>query len=148
MADKDEILISEQVLQVPFNYSAGPVASRFLVALRDEKKIYGIKCGGCGKVYVPPRAMCGDCFRRMDDWVEVGPEGTALNFTVVNYRERVHPAPAPFAIGIIKLDGADTGLVHVVRAKPDALKRGLRVRAVFADERRGHLLDLECFEPA
>jgi len=47
MAKKDEVLVSEQVLQVPFSYSAGPVASRFLIGLRDERKIYGLRCGHC-----------------------------------------------------------------------------------------------------
>jgi len=148
MTDEAEVLVSEQVLQVPFNYSAGPVASRALVALRDEGKFLAIKCAKCGKVYMPPRAVCGGCGVRMEDWVEVGPQGTLQNFTVVHYAEPVHPKKAPFALGIILLDGADTGLVHVVRAGEQDLKKGMRLKPVMAKERRGHILDVECFEPA
>jgi uncharacterized OB-fold protein len=148
MAGENEILVSEQVLQVPYVYSAGPVASRFLVGLRDEQKIYALKCGHCGKVYMPPRPACTSCGCDMSEWVEVGPQGTLINFTVVHYAEPTHPAPAPFAIGIIRLDGADTGLTHVVRAPEHDLKIGLRLRPVFAKERKGHILDLQGFEPA
>jgi uncharacterized OB-fold protein len=147
MEDK-EISASEQVLQVPFVYSAGPTASRFLVGLRDEKRIYGIRCAACAKVFVPPRGRCPVCQAPLDDWVEVGPAGTLTNFTVVHYRETVHPAAAPLAIGIIQLDGADTGLVHLVRPPAGAeLRIGMRVQAVWAGERRGHILDLAAFEP-
>jgi len=142
------ILVSEQVLQVPFVYSAGPAASRFLVALRDEKRIYGIRCAACAKVFVPPRGRCPLCQAKLDDWVEVGPVGTLTNFTVVHYQETVHPAVAPFAIGVIQLDGADTGLVHLVRTPAGTeLQIGMRVQAVWSGQRRGHILDLEAFEP-
>jgi len=144
---EEEVLFSEQVLQVPFNYSAGPVASRFLIGLRDEKKILGLRCSGCGKVYVPPRGLCPGCFTAMDDWVEVGPEGVLDNFTVVHYSESTHPEAAPFALGLIRLDGADTCLLHLVRI-PDGgdLAAGTRVAPVFAVERRGHILDVVGFE--
>jgi uncharacterized OB-fold protein len=145
---KDEILVAEQTLQVPFNYSAGPVASRFLIALRDEKKIMALKCPGCGRVTVPPRALCGGCGKKMEEWVEVGPAGELVNFTEVHYHESVHPAKAPFAIGIVKLEGASTGITHLVRAPGGKFEIGMRVKAVFADKRRGHYLDIECFEPA
>ena len=148
MADEDTILISEQVLQVPYKYSAGPVASRFLVALRDEQKICGLRCQSCGKVYVPPRGTCGTCFEKLEEWVEVGPEGELLNFTAIHYPEPVHPEAAPFVLGIIRLDGADTGLLHLVRAPLDKVKIGMRLKPVFCAERRGHILDLKGFEPA
>ena len=144
---ENEILVSEQVLQVPFVYSAGPVASRFLIGLRDEGKIYGIKCETCGKVYVPPRATCPQCFGKMEKWLEVGPLGTLENFTVIHYSEPTHPLPAPFALGIIRLEGADTGLVHLLRAPMEAIKIGMRLKPVFADQRAGNILDLAGFAP-
>jgi len=144
----NEVLVSEQVLQVPFNYSAGPTASRFFVSLRDRQVIEGIKCEACNMVYVPPRQTCGRCFQDMSKWVETGPEGELMNFTVVHYPEPVHPVSAPFVMGLIRLEGADTSLLHLIRAPLDQIRQGMRVRPVFAKERRGHILDIECFEPA
>jgi uncharacterized OB-fold protein len=46
----------------------------------------------------------------------------------------------------VLLDGADTPLVHAVRAAdPSELSTGMRVRAVWRDERVGHISDIECF---
>ena len=146
--NEKEILVSEQVLQVPYCYSAGPVAGRFLEALRDERIIYGIKCPSCARVYVPPRAVCGRCFTNNEEWVSLSGEGVVESFTDVYYHESVHPVQAPYTIAIIILDGADTGLVHMVRKKTGKeLEIGTRVRAVFANERKGHILDISYFEP-
>ncbi len=142
-----EIIVSEQVLQVPFRYSAGKVTSRFLTYLRDESVIYGIKCPGCGKVYVPPRSVCGGCFRETGEWVALSGEGLVESFSAVHYLETVHSVEAPFIIGIIKLDGADTGMVHFIRGiSEENLKIGQRVKARFSDERKGHILDISHFE--
>ena len=148
MTEHDGILVSEQVLQVPFNYSAGPMASRFLVALRDEKKILGIKCGSCKRVYMPPRAFCGSCQERLGEWVEIGPCGVVTNYTDVHYHESVHPLPAAFTIGLIKLEGADTALLHAIAADGADIHEGMEVEPVWAENRRGHILDIKFFRPA
>ena len=148
MKEKKEILVSEQVLQVPFCYSAGEVTGRFLAGLRDELTIYGIRCPDCGKVYVPPRSVCGSCFTSTTDWIPLSGTGVVESFTTVRYPESVHPAEAPFLIGVIRLDGADTALVHIIRGiREPEIQVGRPVKAVFADDRRGHILDIAHFEP-
>jgi len=143
-----EILISEQVLQVPYCYSAGRVVSRFLLGLAEECTIYGIRCPACAKVYVPPRSTCGKCFAENTEWIPLSGAGVIETFTEVHYSETVHPLPPPFCIGVIRLDGADTSLVHLIRGSPEAGPTiGQRVRAVFAPKRTGHILDISHFEP-
>ena len=61
---------------------------------------------------------------------------------------RKHPLRSPFAWALIRLDGADTALLHVVDAPgPDALATGARVTARFRadDERIGSMADIEAF---
>jgi uncharacterized OB-fold protein len=51
-------------------------------------------------------------------------------------------------LALIQLDGADTSLAHVVRGEDlNRLAVGLRVRAVFARERKASILDISHFEP-
>lgn len=51
-------------------------------------------------------------------------------------------------LALIHLDGADTALVHFIgEAAPDALHIGMRVVAVFAESRSGHILDIAYFKP-
>jgi uncharacterized protein len=134
---------------LPYNYFAGRVGSRWLVALRDEQKIYGVRHPKTGKVYVPPRQVDERDFTDLTaDWVEVGPEGTVTGFTVIRYPEPYQPLPIPFGLALVQLDGADTSLTHVVRPQDlDRLKVGGRVRAVFAAKRTASILDIGWFEP-
>ena len=84
----------------------------------------------------------------LTDWVEVGPEGTVTGFTVVRYAEPYQPLPIPYGLALIRLDGADTALTHIVRQQDlDRLKVGGRVRAVFAEKRTASILDIAWFEP-
>lgn len=127
---------------------AGRTGSRFLIELRDNKKIMGTKCPVCGRVYVPARSLCYVCFKPMDQWVEVSHEGTLMSYTMVYQSEPSHPVKTPFAYGIIKLDGADTGFAHIIgEVNPKDLKIGMKVKAVFKDKRVGSILDISHFKP-
>ena len=133
-------------ISVPYSWWAGETASKFLVALRDRKKILGTKCKECGTVYVPPRKNCGRCFIDMDEWVDISDEGVIQAYTIVHYAHPVQPLKPPFAYALIKLDGADVGFLHVIKRDLDRLRNGLRVKAKFKTERTGHILDIDSFE--
>ncbi len=137
---------------MPYDYHAGFYYSRFLKELRDNKRIYGVKCPRCGKVYVPPRIVCRDCFVTMEEFVEVGNEGTLLAFTVTNFpytdTTRGEPKKIPYTAAYIKLDGSDSNIVHCLDETDEKkIKAGMRVRAVFSDTRTGdYFHDIDHFE--
>jgi uncharacterized OB-fold protein len=55
----------------------------------------------------------------------------------------------PFAWCLIRLDGADTDLLHAVAvADRSQMSSGMQVKVRWRDERIGHIGDIECFEPA
>ena len=59
------------------------------------------------------------------------------------------PLAGPFAWALIRLDGADTAMLHAVDAgSPAAMRTGLRVRARWSATRTGSIRDIACFEPA
>lgn len=131
-----------------YSYSAGPVRSKFLLHLRDHRKIMGTKCPACGRVYVPARPTCINCFEDMNEWIEVSGEGTLESFTVVYESQPVYKADSPFAVGIIKLDGADTGLVHKIgEVELKKIHIGMRLKAVFEEGLKGDIRDIKCFKP-
>jgi len=143
-----EPIVIHQDLKVPYCYSMGATTSKFFSEIRDNKKISGLKCPKCRVVYVPPRSTCGRCFSLLQDWVEVSDKGTLQTYTIVHYSSPVQPRPTPFIYGIIKLDGADTGLAHVVsEVDYERLRIGLRVQAVFKEDRKGNMLDIAYFKP-
>ena len=146
--DKVEPRVYESRIKVPYAWQAGETASRFLLSLKNEKKLLGKKCNKCAKVLVPPRKNCPYCFVETGDWVDLSGEGTVESFTIVRRDTGILPVKPPFAYSVIKLDGADTGLVHLLgEVEPEAIQEGMRVRAVFAKERTGKLLDIKYFKP-
>jgi len=135
---------------LPFRYSAGRAASRFFAELRKNKRILATKCSKCGKAYVPPRPVCGECFEALEEWVEVGPKGTLVGYTVVHF-PFLDPLtgkmrPVPYGYGFIVLDGAATKIQHFIQETDiEKLRFGLKVEPVFKEERQGNFADIEYF---
>ncbi|MBE0430488.1 MAG: Zn-ribbon domain-containing OB-fold protein [Dehalococcoidia bacterium] len=145
------IKVHSGAVEVPYDWHCGPYWSRFFRGLRDEKKIYATKCPSCGRVYIPPREVCGPCFARMDEWVEVGPEGVIEMFTVVRLPytnpSTGEPLSVPYTDVYVRLDGADTSLMHWLDETDEKkIAVGMRVRAVFRDKRTGTMHDIEHFK--
>lgn len=134
---------------VTYRHAAGVVGSKFFVELRDNKKIMATNCKKCNKVYMPPQSICDDCFGKIDDWVELSGKGTVTSYTVVHHAEQAQPVPTPFAYGIIQMDGADTGLTHLLgEVDLDKIHIGMRVEPVFKVKPVGNMLDIKYFRPA
>ncbi len=148
--DTTNCFVVEGKLALPYSYFAGRVGSKFLTTIRDEKKIMGIKCNRCSKVFVPPRQTCDVCMEDIrDNWVDVKNTGEVTNFTVVRYNDKHLPKKAPYILAMIRLDGADTSLVHVVEGiEPEQAQIGMKVQAVFAKETTSTILDIDHFAPA
>jgi len=140
-------------MDAAFNWSVGAYMERFFSGFK-HKKFLGIKCPDCGKVFVPPRMICEDCFAETEEWVELGDEGTVEGYTVgyVKVDEKaggLADLDEPDIIALIKPEGADTCLIHrIAEAKPSDIEVSMRVRAVWAEEIRGELADLRYFKPA
>jgi hypothetical protein len=85
----------------------------------------------------------------MKDWVELGNTGTLITYTVVRYAlPFIQPQKPPYALGVIHLDGAHTGFLHLLgEIDLEKIKVGMRVQAVFRVVREGNLLDIEYFKP-
>ncbi len=131
-----------------FLVTVGNTGHQFMLELKDNKTITGIKCPGCKKVYVPPRSHCPTCFVKMTEWVKLSGKGTLDTYTVVRYKEQYMPKEPPYAYGVIKLDGADTGIVHMIGGVDlNKIKVGMKMEPVFKEQREGSILDIEYFKP-
>ena len=150
MAEKELIAIESGAAKQPFKYAVGLHGSKFFAELREHKKITGMKCPNCRKVYVPPRRVCGECYAEMTEFVEVGPKGRIGTFTILRYAfidpETGEQKPVPYGYGFIKLDGADTLFQHYIDVDDESkVKIGARVEPVFAEKRKGTIKDIASF---
>ena len=144
----EEILVAERDFDSIFSYTAGTIRSRFLTGIRDNKKIVGTRCTECNKVWVPARSTCVRCFASLSDFEEVSDIGEVVSFSVIYRSQPFYPARPPFAYGVIKLEGADSSLVHLIGGvEPANIETGMKVKAVFKEDRIGSILDIEYFEP-
>ena len=146
---KEDCFVVEGKLALPYQYFAGRTGSRFLIGLRDDKKIRGLKCDKCNKVFVPPRQTCERCFSDIsDNWVEVSGTGTVTGFTIIRYEEPHQPVKPPYILALIKLDGADTPIPHIVKGMAlSKMKTGIKVKAVFAKKTTATIMDIDHFRP-
>jgi hypothetical protein len=131
-------------IEFPYTRTLGPVYGAFLTGLRDGQ-LLGITAND-GRVLCPPTEWDPTTGDALDvDLVEVGPGGVVETWAWVTEPTRKHPLDHPFAFALIKLDGADTALLHAVDAGSlDAMSTGMRVTARFKDraDRLGHIADV------
>jgi uncharacterized OB-fold protein/putative sterol carrier protein len=135
-------MILEGNITIPYKWTTGATIGRFLAELKENARLVGARCNSCSKVYVPPVDVCGECYKPLDAWIPLTGEGTLVALTNVERTLPWSPMAAPYTLALVRLDGADTNLLHL--AKP-SLRAGDRVSAVFKTERTGSLLDIECF---
>ncbi|WP_431041038.1 Zn-ribbon domain-containing OB-fold protein [Streptomyces sp. P1-3] len=141
-----EALSAPLVVEFPFTRSLGPVQSAFLTGLR-ERTVLGVRTGD-GRVLVPPVEYDPVTAEELRELAEVAPTGTVTTWAWNPAPRRGQPLATPFAWVLVRLDGADTALLHALDAPgPDAVRTGLRVRIRWAARRTGAITDIACFEP-
>ncbi len=148
-AARDDVLEAPLVLEYPFTRTTGPVIGRFLTGLRDGV-ILGIRRSD-GSVMCPPLEYdpADAASLSEDDLVELGQTGEVLSWTWNGEPRPNQPFERPFAWALIRLDGADTPMLHAVFVNSArSMASGMQVRVQWAPERSGHITDIAGFVPA
>ena len=142
----DELLHAPLVIEYGFNRTTGPVVGAFLTGLR-EQRVLGIR-GADGRVVCPPVEYDPTTGEPLTEMVEVGTEGTITSWSWVPGDREGQPIPAPYALALVRLDGADTAMLHAVDCGSEqAMGTGMRVTVRWRSERVGDIRDIECFVP-
>ncbi len=131
-------------IHINYKYTMGG-QSKFFRDLKNEKKLQGTKCTKCGKIWMPPRIACSDCYADTE-WVELPHTGTIRVSTIVWYTTSDFIQQVPYGIAFILLDNADTALMQGIFSEnlvPSKIKKGQRVKAVFKrkEDREGKMTD-------
>jgi uncharacterized protein len=140
--------------ELPFYsiYTAGLAGERFFRALKDEARIMGTRCAGCGTAYVPARLYCERCFGELDEnsWFDAGTRGKIHTFTVMHIGLEGAPLEVPRILAFVQMDGSDGGIVQDLgEVNPAQVSIGMQVEAVFRppEERTGSINDIAFFRP-
>jgi uncharacterized OB-fold protein len=150
ISDPKDVILKEGQVPIRHRYTPGVAGEVFFKALRDRGVFVACRCSDCGMTYCPPRLFCERCFDGpLEADLEVGPEGTVESFSVGYTGLEGEVLEEPVTLGLIRLDGADTVLVHFL-VDTDHLMIGQRVKPALLPKgkRTGSILDLRGFRPA
>jgi hypothetical protein len=70
----------------------------------NQGKLLAGKCKKCGKIHLPPRPVCDNCYSKEFDWTAVPTKGKLLTYTVIHIAPAQFQSMAPYAIGIVQLE--------------------------------------------
>ncbi len=135
-------------LEISFDYtrSLGPTLGAFVTALAG-RRILGARASD-GRVHAPPFEYDPGTGEPPAELVEVGPAGTVVSWTWTDRPLDGQPLARPFGWALIRLDGADTAMLHAVDANSaDRMRTGMRVRPRWAGRAGSGITDIACFEP-
>jgi len=90
-----------------------------------QGKLMSGKCKQCGKVHLPPRPLCDNCFSKEFEWVEVPGKGKLLTYTVIHVAPTQFQSMAPYAVGIVKLENGIKIPGMITGVAPEQLKIGM-----------------------
>ncbi|MEM3627247.1 MAG: Zn-ribbon domain-containing OB-fold protein [Candidatus Bathyarchaeia archaeon] len=96
-----------------------------------QNKLMGGKCKKCGKVHLPPRPLCDRCLSNEFEWVEIPPNGKLLTYTVIHVAPPQFQGMAPYAVGIVQLEGGlkIPGMIRGIA--PEKIKVGMQLTIDF-----------------
>ena len=149
LTDPKDVILHEGRIPLRHRYTPGVAGQAFFTALKDRGELTASRCESCGITYCPARLFCERCFAGpLDADVVVGPGGTVESFTVGHVGVEGERLDEPIALALVRLDGADTVLVHRL-LDPDEVSIGDRVEAVLESQaqRTGSILDVRGFRP-
>jgi uncharacterized OB-fold protein len=131
-------------LPVGFRYTPGVGNTAFLLALRDRGVLLGSRCAACSFTYLPARSFCERCMAELDPVAECGPGGELVSWTVGHVGIDGDALAEPVTLGLVKLDGADSVLMHMLDGG-SPWQIGDRVHVVLRAERAASMMDIEGF---
>ena len=144
MSDSKDLLRAPFELAYNYKRSSGPVMSKFFEAL-GKQKILGTK-SSAGKVFSPAAEFDPETNEPLKEMIEVGPGGVVESFSWIEDPKHHHLIKEPFAFALIKLDGADTSMLHMVTQCNEAdLRIGSRVKANWSEIQEQRITDIKFF---
>lgn len=97
-----------------------------------QGKLMAGKCIKCGKIHLPPRPLCDNCYGNQFEWVQVSGKGKLLTYTIIHVAPTQFQNLAPYTIGIVELEGG-LKIPGMIQAIPqEQLKIGMTLSVDFS----------------
>jgi uncharacterized OB-fold protein len=130
ITSSSEIKEVEGEIPVWYLYTSGIAGEKFFQGLK-QCKLIGVKCNKCGKIFLPPKIYCLDCFKELTekDFIEIPNECELHSFTIVNFDLNNKPLREPEIIGFVKFKNVTGGLIQRLKVKKPRI--GMKLKVMF-----------------
>ena len=106
-------------------------SARYWREIPQRYRYEASKCKGCGAVWFPPRLICSKCGKKEFEDVVLPGTGKVKTFTVIRVAPSEFCDEAPYAVGIVDLDGGPAIQCQIADCEPEDLKIGMAVKIEF-----------------
>ena len=113
-----------------------------------QKKLVGLQCSSCNRVFFPPRIVCGKCMVKPDRWVDLRETGRVATFTIAYIKDPETGDVQERPIVCAQLDGSDTS--YPTQLNPDIAFKdtyvGMPIKVHWVENPEGGLMDIEYYD--
>ncbi len=122
-----------------------PITAASFNQFLNEKKLMGTRCPKCDKLYLPPRAICSQCYGHSMEWVELSGQGKLAAFTSIHIApsfmiEQGFDRQNPYCCGIVETEEGDKISARILgldARKPETIQLGTPLTVEFLEVGEG-----------
>ncbi len=107
------------------------IAPKIRRAMPQRYRYEAHKCKKCGKIFFPPRQICSACKSKEFEKVNLNRKGKVLTYTIIRVPPSQFKDEAPYAVGIVELEGGGRITTQIADCDFDDLKIGMQVKMEF-----------------
>jgi uncharacterized OB-fold protein len=96
-----------------------------------QGKLMAGKCARCGKIHLPPRPLCDNCFSQEFTWTPVPTKGKLLTYTVIHVAPQQFQDMAPYAVGIMQFENGAKLPGMIIGVTQEQLRIGMDLTVAF-----------------
>lgn len=107
---------------------------RFWREIPSRYNLVGSKCGSCGTLDFPPRAVCPKCGRRSIGKMartRLSGRGTVVSFSVIHDAPKDFDMMKPYVLAIVELEEGLRVTSQIIDAETEDVQIGMPVEAAF-----------------
>jgi uncharacterized OB-fold protein len=97
-----------------------------------QGKLMAGKCQKCGKIHLPPRPLCDNCYSQEFTWTEIAGKGKLVTYTVIHVAPQQFQDSAPYAVGILELENGLKLPGMITDVTPEQIHIGMPLTIDFA----------------
>ncbi|MCW4005988.1 MAG: Zn-ribbon domain-containing OB-fold protein [Candidatus Bathyarchaeota archaeon] len=96
-----------------------------------QQKLMAGKCQKCGKLHLPPRPLCDNCYNQTFQWIQISGKGKLLTYTTIHVAPAQFQDITPYTVGIIQLENGLKIPGMISNVAPEQLKIGMQLQIDF-----------------